>query len=89
LRTISDIEPICLGQGDALSRFHPESKAGQGDKLPLPGKPKIARAVRDLIIRGCWLRQFADPAAIEDRFYNIHRDKEFLEYKTLSFVRNA
>jgi hypothetical protein len=54
-----------------------------------PGKPKIARAVRDLIIRGCWLWQFADPAAIEDHFYNIHRDKEFLEYKTLSSIRNA
>lgn len=23
---------------------------------------------------------------LEDHFYNIHRDKEFLEYKTLSFV---
>jgi hypothetical protein len=43
--------------------------------------------VRDLIIRGGWLWQFADPAAIEDHFYNIHRDKEFLEYKTLSFIR--
>jgi hypothetical protein len=37
-----------------------------------------------LIIRGCWLWQFADPAAIEDHFYNIHRDKEFLEYNLYS-----
>jgi len=28
-----------------------------------------------------------DPAALGDYVYNIHRDKEFLEYKTLSFVR--
>lgn len=43
--------------------------------------------MRDLIIRGCWLWQLADPAAFEDHLYNIHRDKEFLEYNALSFVR--
>ena len=38
-----------------------QSQAGR--QRPLPGKPKIARAVRDLRIRGCWLWQLADPAA--------------------------
>jgi len=42
-----------------------------------------------LIIRGCWLWQFANPAAIEDRFYNICRDQEFLEYKHSHPLANA
>jgi hypothetical protein len=40
--------------------------------------------VRDLIIRGCWLWPFADPPAIEDHFYNIRRDKKFLEHNLYS-----
>jgi hypothetical protein len=81
LRTISDIEPIRFGQGNRLSRFHPGSKAGQGDNgRSQQAKDGQARERFDHLKLLTGL--LADPAALGDHVYNIHRDKEFL-----SFVR--
>jgi hypothetical protein len=79
LRTISHIEPICLGQGDRLPRFHPRSKAGQGDN----GRSQEAKDSQGRE-RFDHLRLLTVAVSQSRRargsFYNIHGDTEFLEY---------
>jgi hypothetical protein len=79
LRTISDIESICFGQDNPLSRFHPGSKAGQGDNGRSQQAKDCQRRERFDHLRLLTVA-VANPAALGDHVYNIRRGKEFLEY---------